>query len=101
MTRLRAAAHEETELLTVLKFPFRVRTPIRREHFKPGARKSRGVVHRIGWPVMEHDSQLAASCVHVRIRRIPPVLCRRFLGPSAAPPPDPRPLFHAHLHPPP
>jgi len=27
MTRLRTAAHEETELLTVLYFPFRVRTP--------------------------------------------------------------------------
>jgi hypothetical protein len=27
MTRLRTAAHEETELLTVLYIPFRVRTP--------------------------------------------------------------------------
>ncbi len=27
MTRLRTATHEETELLTVLYFPFRVRTP--------------------------------------------------------------------------
>src|SRR5271166_6644771 len=49
------------------------------EHLKPGARKSRRVVHLIGWPVMEHDSQPEAYCVHVWIRGIHPMLWRRFL----------------------
>src|ERR1700732_4317611 len=49
------------------------------EHFTPGARHGRGVVHRIGWPVKEHDSQPEAYCVHVWIRGIHPMLWRRFL----------------------
>jgi hypothetical protein len=34
MTCLRTAAHEETELLTVFKIPFRVRTPNRSYRFR-------------------------------------------------------------------
>ena len=34
MTRLRTAAHEETELLTVPKIPFRVLTRLRRFRFQ-------------------------------------------------------------------
>ena len=50
------------------------------EHFKPGARKSLGVVHLIGWGrVMKQDSQPEAYYVHVWIHGIHPMLWRRFL----------------------
>ena len=56
--------------------------PLAGEHFKPGARKSRGAVHLIGSPIMEHDSPLEAYCVHVWIRGIHPMLWRRQDGES-------------------
>ena len=50
-----------------------------REHFKTGARKSRGVIPLKAGAIMEHDSQPEAYHVHVWIRGIHPMLWRRFL----------------------
>ena len=49
------------------------------EHFKAGAKRCRGVVQRIGWPLMDQPSQPEAYLVHVWMREIHPMLWRRFL----------------------